>query len=81
MQKNYPTLGCTLYGGGGVKEVFGKHLLPFIPFIHRHSRHLGGGEEVFFDEKRFCVNLGGEQMLQSLTIYLTINTLVNKLKL
>jgi hypothetical protein len=36
---------------------------------------------VFFDEKRFCVNLGGEQMLQSLTIYLTINTLVNKLKL
>ena len=29
----------------------------------------------------FCVNLGGEQMLQSLTIYLTINTLVNKLKL
>jgi hypothetical protein len=30
---------------------------------------------------RFCVNLGGEQMLQSLTIYLTINTLINKLKL
>ena len=54
MQKNYPTLGCTLYDGGGVKEVFGKHLLPFIPFIHRHSRHLGGGEEVFFDEKLFC---------------------------
>jgi hypothetical protein len=33
--------------GGGVKEVFGKHLLPFNPFIHRYFKHPGGGEEVF----------------------------------
>ena len=25
----------------------------------------------------FCINLGGNQLLQSLTIYLIINTLVN----
>ena len=29
----------------------------------------------------FSVNLGGKQILQSLTIYLTINTLVNIIKL
>jgi hypothetical protein len=42
-------LGRTLYDGGGVKEVFGKHLLPFNPFVYRHFRHLEGGEEVFFE--------------------------------
>ena len=40
-------MGCTLYDGGGVKEVFGKHLLPLNPFVHRHFRLIGGGEEVF----------------------------------
>ena len=30
---------------------------------------------------KFCVNLGGKQLLQSLTIYLIINTLVNIIKL
>ena len=39
--------GAVQYDGGGVKEVFGKHLLPFNPFVYRHFRHLGGGEEVF----------------------------------
>ena len=29
----------------------------------------------------FCVNLGGKYLLQSLTIYLIINTLVNIIKL
>ena len=24
-----------------------KHLLPLNPFIHRHFRYIGGGEEVF----------------------------------
>ncbi len=46
-------MGCTLYDGGGVKEVFGKHLLPFNPFIHRHFRYVEGGEEVFSDEILF----------------------------
>ena len=29
------------------------------------------------DPNRFCINLGGNQLLQNLTIYLIINTLVN----
>ena len=35
----------------------------------------------FTKKERFSVNLGGKQILQSLTIYLTINTLVNIIKL
>ena len=48
-------MGCTLYDGGGVKEVFAKHLLPFNPFIHRHFRYVEGGEEVFSDEILFFI--------------------------
>ena len=35
-------------------------------------------EKNFF---RFCVNLGGEYLLQYLTIYLIVNALVNIIKL
>ena len=33
------------------------------------------------DKNWFCVNLGGKQLLQSLTIFLIINTLYNIIKL
>jgi len=39
--------GAVQNDGGGVKEVLKKHLLPLSPFVHRHFRHLGGGEGVF----------------------------------
>ena len=46
-------MGCTLYDGGGVKEVLSKHLLPFNPFVHQRFRHFGGGEEVFLQNSIF----------------------------
>ena len=50
-----------------------------IPFwwIKLHGAKIRNNADI----RRFSVNLGGKQILQSLTIYLIINTLVNIIKL
>ena len=53
-----PIFGCSSLKKGGVKEVLMKHLLPLNPFVHRHFRHIGGGEEVFLQnpQKKDCIS-------------------------
>ena len=44
-------------------------------------RRIGGRVAAISVKKWFCVNLGGEYLLQYLTIYLIVNALVNIIKL
>ena len=74
-----------VFGMKSADVILSPYLSPYLPqhnklYINRLSR-FGDRVTDIFTKIWFCVNLGGNGLLQSLTNYLIIKALVNEIKL